>query len=81
MGLCVTGGASMTCSFGMAPSVLNVLPAAVCEYYAVWHVPEHGKSGCGGGNCRGNGSADPHALYARAGGSLGAGRSPGISRG
>ncbi len=28
MGLCVTGGASMTCSFGMAPSALNVLPAA-----------------------------------------------------
>ena len=28
MGLCVTGGASMTCSFGMTPSVLNVLPTA-----------------------------------------------------
>lgn len=28
MGLCVTGGASMTCTFGMAPSVLNVLPTA-----------------------------------------------------
>ena len=28
MGLCVTGGAVMTCSFGMAPSTLNVLPAA-----------------------------------------------------
>ena len=28
MGLCVTGGASMTCSFGMAPSILNVLPTA-----------------------------------------------------
>lgn len=28
MGLCVCGGASLNCSFGMAPSVLNVLPAA-----------------------------------------------------
>ena len=28
MGLCVTGGATMTCTFGMAPSVLTVLPAA-----------------------------------------------------
>lgn len=28
MGLCVTGGAVMTCSFGMAPAVLTVLPAA-----------------------------------------------------
>lgn len=28
MGLCVTGGAMMACSFGMAPSALNVLPAA-----------------------------------------------------
>lgn len=28
MGLCVTGGAAMTCTFGMAPSVLTVLPAA-----------------------------------------------------
>ena len=28
MGLCVTGGAAMTCTFGMAPSVLNVLPTA-----------------------------------------------------
>lgn len=28
MGLCVTGGAVMTCSFGMAPSTLNVLPTA-----------------------------------------------------
>ncbi|MDE7063812.1 MAG: DUF4280 domain-containing protein, partial [Lachnospiraceae bacterium] len=28
MGLCVTGGATMTCSFGMAPSTLNVMPAA-----------------------------------------------------
>ena len=27
MGLCVTGGAAMTCTFGMAPSVLTVLPA------------------------------------------------------
>lgn len=28
MGICVTGGAVMTCSFGMAPSTLNVLPIA-----------------------------------------------------
>ena len=28
MGLCVTGGATMTCSFGMAPSTLTVLPTA-----------------------------------------------------
>lgn len=28
MGFCVCGGAAITCSFGMAPSVLNVLPAA-----------------------------------------------------
>ncbi len=28
MGLCVTGGAVMSCSFGMAPSTLNVLPTA-----------------------------------------------------
>ncbi len=28
MGFCVCGGASLACSFGMAPSVLNVLPAA-----------------------------------------------------
>lgn len=28
MGFCVCGGASIACSFGMAPSVLNVLPAA-----------------------------------------------------
>ncbi len=28
MGMCVTGGAMMTCSFGMAPSTLNVLPTA-----------------------------------------------------
>ena len=27
-GLCVTGGAMMTCSFGMAPSTFNVLPTA-----------------------------------------------------
>jgi len=26
MGLCVCGGASLSCSFGVAPSVLNVLP-------------------------------------------------------
>jgi len=26
MGLCVCGGASLSCTFGMAPSVLNVLP-------------------------------------------------------
>lgn len=28
MGFCVCKGAALTCSFGMAPSVLNVLPAA-----------------------------------------------------
>lgn len=28
MGLLVCGGAALTCSFGMAPSVLNVLPVA-----------------------------------------------------
>lgn len=28
MGFCVCAGATLTCSFGMAPSVLNVLPAA-----------------------------------------------------
>ena len=28
MGMAVTGGASLTCTFGMAPSVLNVLPQA-----------------------------------------------------
>lgn len=28
MGFCVCGGASIACSFGMAPSVFNVLPAA-----------------------------------------------------
>lgn len=28
MGFCVCGGASIACSLGMAPSVLNVLPAA-----------------------------------------------------
>lgn len=28
MGFCVCGGAAINCSFGMAPSVLNVLPAA-----------------------------------------------------
>ena len=28
MGLAVTGGATLTCPFGMAPSVLNVLPQA-----------------------------------------------------
>lgn len=28
MGMCVTGGAMMTCSFGMAPSTLTVLPTA-----------------------------------------------------
>lgn len=28
MGLCVCGGATLSCSFGLAPSVLNVLPAA-----------------------------------------------------
>lgn len=28
MGFCVCGGATLSCSFGMAPSVLNVLPAA-----------------------------------------------------
>ncbi len=28
MGLCVTGGAMMTCTFGMAPSALTVLPTA-----------------------------------------------------
>lgn len=27
MGFCVCGGAVLSCSFGMAPSVLNVLPA------------------------------------------------------
>ena len=27
MGMCVCGGANLQCSFGMAPSVLNVLPA------------------------------------------------------
>ena len=54
---------------------------AVCEYYAFWHVPEHGKP-CGrGGNCCRNGSTDSHALYARAGGALGAGSPSGISRG
>ena len=26
MGFCVCGGAMLTCSFGMAPSVMNVLP-------------------------------------------------------
>ena len=28
MGFCVCGGAANACSFGMAPSILNVLPAA-----------------------------------------------------
>lgn len=28
MGLCVCGGAMLNCSFGVAPSVMNVLPAA-----------------------------------------------------
>ena len=28
MGLCVTGGAVMTCTFGMAPSTLTILPKA-----------------------------------------------------
>lgn len=28
MGLCVTGGAMMTCSFGMAPSTLTILPTS-----------------------------------------------------
>ena len=28
MGLCVCGGASIQCTFGLAPSVLNVLPVA-----------------------------------------------------
>lgn len=28
MGFCVCGGAVIKCSFGMAPSILNVLPAA-----------------------------------------------------
>lgn len=28
MGICVCGGATLACSFGVAPSVLNVLPAA-----------------------------------------------------
>ncbi len=28
MGFCVCGGAMLACSFGMAPSALNVLPAA-----------------------------------------------------
>ncbi|MCI8660579.1 MAG: DUF4280 domain-containing protein [Lachnospiraceae bacterium] len=28
MGMCVLAGATLQCSFGMAPSVLNVLPAA-----------------------------------------------------
>ncbi len=28
MGFCVCSGATLTCAFGMAPSVLNVLPAA-----------------------------------------------------
>lgn len=28
MGMCVCGGAVLMCSFGVAPSVLNVLPAA-----------------------------------------------------
>lgn len=28
MGLCVCGGALLSCSFGVAPSVMNVLPAA-----------------------------------------------------
>ena len=28
MGMAVTGGASLACTFGMAPSVLNVLPQA-----------------------------------------------------
>ena len=28
MGLCVTGGAMMTCTFGTAPSTLTVLPTA-----------------------------------------------------
>lgn len=28
MGFCVCGSAAITCSFGMAPSVLNVLPVA-----------------------------------------------------
>ena len=28
MGLCVTGGATMTCSFGMAPSTLMILPTS-----------------------------------------------------
>ncbi len=28
MGICVTGGAMLMCSFGMAPSALNVLPTA-----------------------------------------------------
>ena len=28
MGFCVCGGATLSCSFGMTPSVLNVLPTA-----------------------------------------------------
>ena len=42
MGLCVCGGAALSCSFGVAPSVLNVLPAArVMSAMALASIMDH----------------------------------------
>lgn len=42
MGLCVCGGAALSCSFGVAPSVMNVLPAArVMSAMALASIMDH----------------------------------------
>lgn len=46
----------------------------VCKYYAVWNVPEYGKSDGGGGDGSGDGGSDTNALYACPCRTLGSGR-------
>ena len=69
MPCCVCAGASITCSFGAAPSVLNVLPgarvmssqalASIMDNISVMNIMPFGMC-----HCCGFGSADAHALYA-----------------
>lgn len=42
MGLCVCGGATLSCSFGVAPSVMNVLPVSrVMSAMALASIMDH----------------------------------------
>ena len=84
MGFCVCGGAVLSCSFGMAPSVLNVLPAnkvvsampiaTIMDNKPIVNILPFGQSDGGSGHCGGSGGVDAHALSAGDIGAVGTGK-------